>query len=585
MELVYLWVKEFRNIVNQGFNISSKHLFQYNSNTNILSIKENPKYIPNFFGSKISNVTGIVGQNAAGKTNLLELIMYVLDGGNTKISNPFFVIYENQGDLVCYTQQFANSPICETKMKFLLYSSNSKLPESVYFSNTFDGRNNNFGKKTHNLSLNQILQSQFGQNIYTKIKEETRNQINFINSNEFLELIGVEKETNPSSQFSLMPNRVSISTPSWNNINSRANVFDKNVARILKLQHYDELSLFCRRFREKITANKSGNALKYYTAFLLYLDFIFNEFSERHIGYQQELTEGVFSQLNSKTGKRFDSSIQSLMLDKLNESSIDEIFMTITFRISEYIRREFSESFEKERFLEYLGSSAFKDISIFFEGTYSNRRMIFVSDYDDVMESFIKQYLEASTNQNLSFTFDWQGISSGHKAFLNLFSRFHSIRDKIKGNQIIICIDEGDLYFHPKWQTEFLNKLITVIPKIFKDQKIQFILTTHSPFLISDLPKDNLIFLEKRKEGECRVIPNEKIDGETFGGNIGELYLDAFFLNGSLISYFAAKKIKELISHVKNQKEYSETDMKLLKFLGNKIIKQRIEFLHNDKDR
>lgn len=581
MELAYIWVSKFRNIENQGFNFSPRDFFDYNLDKNTLVIRENKRYIADFFGPNISNVTGIVGQNAAGKTNLLELIMYVLDGGNTKIGNPFFVIYEHQGDFLSYTYKFPKSPICEYNIKFALYNSKSEFPEAVYFSNTFDGRNNNFGKRSFNLSLNQVLQAQFGQNVYTKIKEETRNQINFINSNEFSALEDVELETNPASAFRLRPNMVSISTPTWNNINSRAKEFDRNVIRIIGTQSYDDLSSFCRRFREKITTNKSENALKYYTAFLLYLDFIFNEFSEKHFGRQQELSARFASKMRKDSVGGIESSLPNLMLKDFNENSIDGIFRLITYRLPRYLDDKFKDSIKKRRFLTYLGSSEFKDISILFEGTYSNRRMTFLSEYNDEIGSFITQYLEASTNQNLSFSFEWQGISSGHKAFLNLFSRFHSISEKVKGNQAIICIDEGDLYFHPKWQTEFLYKLITVIPKIFHNQNIQFILTTHSPFLISDLPKDNLIFLEKRGNGQCYVISNEKIEGETFGGNIGELYLDAFFLNGSLISYFAAKKIKALIVSAKN-KDLTDNDQKLVEKIGETIIKLQIKQLAND---
>ena len=40
----------------------------------------------------------------------------------------------------------------------------------------------------------------------------------------------------------------------------------------------------------------------------------------------------------------------------------------------------------------------------------------------------------------------------------------------------VVLIDELDLHLHPAWQKKVLNSLLTIFPKI------QFIITTHSPF-------------------------------------------------------------------------------------------------------
>lgn len=51
----------------------------------------------------------------------------------------------------------------------------------------------------------------------------------------------------------------------------------------------------------------------------------------------------------------------------------------------------------------------------------------------------------------------------------------------------IVLIDEIDLHCHPKWQRIIVNNLIEVFPKV------QFIATTHSPFIIQSLNKAQLI--------------------------------------------------------------------------------------------
>ncbi len=74
MELVYLWVEEYKNIKNQGFNFSPRFRCAYDAANKELTIAENEDFIPDFFGENI-NVTAIVGKNGSGKSSLLKSIL------------------------------------------------------------------------------------------------------------------------------------------------------------------------------------------------------------------------------------------------------------------------------------------------------------------------------------------------------------------------------------------------------------------------------------------------------------------------------------------------------------------------------
>ena len=58
----------------------------------------------------------------------------------------------------------------------------------------------------------------------------------------------------------------------------------------------------------------------------------------------------------------------------------------------------------------------------------------------------------------------------------------------------VVLIDEIDLHLHPKWQKEIVNILITLFPKV------QFIATTHSPFIIQSLKSKSIIKLDESNE-------------------------------------------------------------------------------------
>ena len=76
MELVYLWVEEYKNIKRQGFNFSPRFKCNYDYKTNGLTIDENVDYI-NIFPDYI-NITAIVGENGSGKSTLFKIILMIL---------------------------------------------------------------------------------------------------------------------------------------------------------------------------------------------------------------------------------------------------------------------------------------------------------------------------------------------------------------------------------------------------------------------------------------------------------------------------------------------------------------------------
>lgn len=89
---------------------------------------------------------------------------------------------------------------------------------------------------------------------------------------------------------------------------------------------------------------------------------------------------------------------------------------------------------------------------------------------------------------------------------------------------------------------------------------VQIVLATHSPIILSDIPKQNTIFLKKEESGVTVYEDNE----ETFAANIFSLYRNAFFLDESGIGLFAEEKLCRLIRSIHGFFEEKE-DPKLTK--------------------
>jgi predicted ATP-binding protein involved in virulence len=69
-----------------------------------------------------------------------------------------------------------------------------------------------------------------------------------------------------------------------------------------------------------------------------------------------------------------------------------------------------------------------------------------------------------------------------------------SLPDPLQGSGVVL-IDEIELHLHPKWQREIIPALTRTFPNC------QFIVTTHSPQVISQVKPEGIFILEKTEEG------------------------------------------------------------------------------------
>ena len=108
----------------------------------------------------------------------------------------------------------------------------------------------------------------------------------------------------------------------------------------------------------------------------------------------------------------------------------------------------------------------------------------------------------------------FEHLSDGQRTMLGLFCdiarRAAILNPHLKGETTektsgIVLIDELDLHLHPKWQRAIVNSLTESFPNI------QFICTTHSPFLIQSLHKGKLIELGEPSDAQYQDISLEDI--------------------------------------------------------------------------
>lgn len=77
------------------------------------------------------------------------------------------------------------------------------------------------------------------------------------------------------------------------------------------------------------------------------------------------------------------------------------------------------------------------------------------------------------------------------------------VRSKPLEGEGIILIDEIDLHLHPKWQRMVIPKLVEVFPNC------QFMVSTHSPHVMTHVQPKNLFLLKMADEGLISLRPTE----------------------------------------------------------------------------
>ena len=139
-------------------------------------------------------------------------------------------------------------------------------------------------------------------------------------------------------------------------------------------------------------------------------------------------------------------------------------------------------------------------------------------------------------------------MSSGERQFVFSVSSiiYHltnllSVEDSLpKYHCFNLVVDEVEICFHPEYQRTFLKNLLQLLDRLefnSGERYINILLTTHSPFLLSDIPENHILYMTQDDE-----LPT----GKTFGANIYDLLNQQFFMSNT-IGEFAAQKINEVV--------------------------------------
>lgn len=610
MEVVFFWLGGYNNIDSQGINLGSKYNYFVREVEDklVLDREKNEKYVKDFFhkenNKSIVNVTALVGDNGSGKSSFLNALKEVLSSDNYHKRIEYILVYSNGNGKYFITEALRD--------KYLIarfdYKKNKVSKEVIYYAPHLDL---NMYPITHNrtpwidVSTDWLIFKAYEEDQYAK--KET-SQIELFKSTEIQRQISFTKKIKISS---LLEENIFI--PSEITINSVGVDFPYSIdlntnIRNVPYEYRDYYNLLRNKASKTIHAylqregrNHHGFTKNKWTRKKCYASFLIHLL--KNFFYHLEMTNHFLQE------GRVNISLEKLELYPFEEA----VFKFI-------VEGSLLSEKEKKVILDFLNQ--IENLIVVSEVNFDGIDSIFFNikrrDVDKVL-LLEKKYLNligklTNSSSNSFLEYSWRGLSTGEKAFLNLYSRINYAKDviseKMKGQKnffetpsecpkiIYLIIDEGELGFHPKWKKEYINNLIDIIPEVLTfdvngievKPKVQIIFSTHSPISLSDIPNSHINYIQRDEKGNALVLDYDKQPQKSFGANIHTLFTDSFFLDDGLVGKFAVFKVNELIDLLQKE-ELSQEEIvfcqKVIDIIDEPIVKEKLNQMlqkHNSQN-
>lgn len=216
------------------------------------------------------------------------------------------------------------------------------------------------------------------------------------------------------------------------------------------------------------------------------------------------------------------------------------------------------------------------------------------SEFIDIYESLLSKIKDGNLNAVLDIS-STKTLSTGEKSLIDMYASIYDYLKRygdmkhIYSENYILLLDEPEQGYHPIWKKKFVQSITSTLKPLFeindKAKSIQVIFTTHDPLTLSDIPKSNIIYLQKNIDEETTsIVSSDK--KHSFGANIHELLADSFFIENGLIGDFVKSKIEEVIEWINKNKDKEErgenyeieleNNKRIISFIDEPILKSKL---------
>lgn len=613
----YIWLDKWRNIEKKGFCFDTKYQIEFDPNNYKLTCACNTNYIDDFFyvddtKQKALEINAVVGENGMGKTSLMKGLFNIISSSKNK--NSYLIIYSCFAD--GKEKLFYYSNISDIDISSADIRKSEELPIEAFYISMALQRDDFVSYYSNDLSTGSMIRN-FGNN-------EWKNDIWRFFQTEFvfqLDLIDYIIENKIDGLPFNIPKYGLFEFWEKDDDNDDEYVLDRLPDDAVK--SIEKIATKSKKYFPQITKYV---LVSFFEAIKKCINETINKAFNISVGLKEKMTSDygfqdyciiILSKIYEKNESLGYDIIDYIMGEALNDIK-DDIVLSSPIMSDIFHDATYSNDLIKVDDWKNINSKNMKAFESMNNDLINNCRSKQI-DYSEILNSYclknnwksekssdkkglaiaIKNRTKISyyngekkasdfyadfndmfrnrSEEPFRIVFD---LSAGEMTFLSAFARIFRVsqantsKDKIK--PCLILLDEAELSLHPRWQQSYINTLVELIPKFFGERSVQVIIATHSPIMLSDIPKQNTLYLANYEDSD---IP------ESFCANIFQLFRYSFFLDESAIGCFAERKLKSLvlkISSIKNA-DPKNIDAMIKKIqneigmIGDRLLRKRVE--------
>lgn len=576
MKLIYCYIERFRNIENQEVSLSDEFDCHYRDSKIFIEKREkNPLMDYIYDNGFMSNLRIIVGKTGSGKTNFLQLIG--MDWGNredTAESDVYLLLYKMHDENAFFVEEVGLGN-AKRAYRFtydfdkheILNSTSASYAnhEDTYIINAFDRY------AFASCPYDDVREEQvFDNNEFIPRKMTQYGKSSVSMECEFLkEYLSHFSEDSIKRKISLV-----IGWKNWQD-KIQSDLDEKLIKReywTYKDRAEDQRNRNLRKGQydrpiqyDKKSTPKSRFIHDLMVDFAIYLrkwaELVEYEFPEKYYPYT-----GMVYDLGIKNPRVLPDGRKMSILKRIDwlcqyiDYHTDEIYSNkgLVWQMGSDIRDFFYllGKMDDKYFTDTEFTIPVMDIDV-------NGKTV-MGEVFERMEQYLPDQIGIFTECLLPYR--WNYVSSGEYQYAKIWGILeeYGVRAKMVKNgqgysdaiqpNLILLLDEPENYMHPEMCRSFIRNLNVLLSKRNPDAELQVLISTHSPFMLSDVMSSQVIKMDYDENGKCVISKSEK---PYYAANVHSIMADGFFLEytiGEQARIFLQDKFK-LLQELASRKE------------------------------
>ncbi len=622
-----MYIEKYRTFEKCDISLSSKFFVKYIHEKHFLSITKNSKYI-SIYPNYISNITGILGKNASGKSSLLSLIgkkvedrhraheIFAEEEKNPHEKIDLFALEESPGlDSIKYNSSyFLLYYLCNDPDGFPLFIFETNTPPNYIdiFENSrrLKELNGKLGLDP-NYYISKgwfagVFKNKQGQNIflgntqdYPNDKHPIQNDIGILNfqKNNYRHKIQIAQDDDEESKICLKRRTISLQyifLQSQLNFLCKQMNFSSSKRKMYFNTYYTVSITFASVAPSDLFETESEKEFEIDDLVEDYRTFkieSFNKWEKINLAFLNRYACYLIAGYSNSRGISFNEKKQRLkqLLNIHVQSNSYSDIKAYYYRKIELILSAYED--EDLTITQFLKTGAaleqFLQCAQTHKISYSykkNNLLIEITKESDLsaIDSFFKDFVDEDMRKNLNrqdsilgnfLDISIQWLSDGEREYLSLYTAIdEQISMHPNKKQYIFLFDEIERSIHPDLCRCLIAELIDFLEQ-YQEKQFQIIISSHSPFIASDLMKENVVCLSR----DFKQSKVQKMVESPFAQNIHTILKSQFFLDGFLGEYSA--KCIGLILECLNSNKSEDVIQKTNRFLGAENTTASTEYL------